>query len=166
MKKLWMILPLILLLTGCKAAKDLETVADEYVIPESQVPCSVFLALPEEAALAVMDCPDGSKLYQCDGYTVLVQTLEGGDLGRSIRAVTGLDKQALTILKQKQGDLHRYSFSWAAASEGAQQICRGILLDDGITHYAVTVMADYTLAGVLDKQWQQLLGSAHLVSTD
>lgn len=166
MKKIWIVLPLVLLLAGCHGEKELETISDEYVIPASVSNVTLSLELPEEAALAVTDCPDGSKLYQCEGYTVLVQTLDSGDLGRTIKEVTGLEKDALTILKQKQGDLHRYSYAWTTASESEQQICRGVLLDDGQLHYAVTVMADYTLAGTLDDQWQQLLSSAHLISTD
>ena len=164
MKKLWILLPLLLFLCGCGSPKTYETVSDQYTQPELQS-CTLTLELPQEAAQTAMEAEDGSRFYQCDGYTVLVQTLPGGDLGRTLQTVTGLSRDRLTLIKTKQGDLERYSCAWSVVGEQTQMVCRAVILDDGNAHYAATVMAPYTAAGDLSAHWDTLLGSARLVST-
>ena len=164
MKKLWILLPMLLLMTGCAARETFETLADQYAAEAVSTFYTLQLQLPEEASQAVMEASDGGRLYQCDGYTVCVQELDGCDLDKTFRQVTGYGKDALTVIQTRQGDFKRYSCAWTAAGEGVQQICRTVILDDGHAHHAVTVMADYTLAGQLDAQWQHILNTATLVS--
>lgn len=165
MKKLWIPVALsLLLLTGCGSRQTFETVADSHDVPAAAVTYTLQLQLPEEAAQTAMGA-QGQTLYCCDGYTLAVQTLEGGDLGRTVQCITGYEKDALNILQTKQGDVKRYTCAWTAAGEGAQQICRAVILDDGAFHHTLTVMADYREAGALAEQWRHLLSSAHLVST-
>jgi hypothetical protein len=112
-----------------------------------------------------MEAEDGSRFYQCDGYTVLLQTLPGGDLAGTLQTVTGLPRDRLTLIQTKQGDLVRYSCAWSVMGEQTQMVCRAVILDDGNAHYAATVMAPYMQAGDLSAQWDTLLGSARLVNT-
>lgn len=165
MKKIWILLLLaLLLLSGCGAQETFEIVSDVYDVPASAMGYTLQLQLPQEAVLETMESEAGA-LYLCDGYTLTVQALEGGDLDRTLQAVTGFEKDALTLMQTKQGDFKRYECAWSAAGEGTQQVCRTLILDDGNTHHAVTVMADYQMAGDLTAQWQHLLSSAQLVST-
>ena len=165
MKKLWILLPLVLCLCGCGNQKTYETMNDRYTQPQLQS-CTLTLELPQEATQTAMEAEDGSRFYQCDGYTVLVQTLPGGDLDKSLLTVTGLPRERLTLMKTGQGDLKCYRCAWSVMGEQEEMICRAVLLDDGKAHYAVTVMAPYRGAGALSATWDTLLGSARLVSTD
>lgn len=163
MKKL-LVCFVIVLLCGCSAQTVFETVEDVPVVQAAATARQLKLTLPEEAAIETMESPAGS-LYICDGYTVSLQTLEGGDLDRSIRALTGLSGDALTVIKTRYADLSRYDTVWTSASESGDQTGRLAILDDGAYHYAVTVMADARDAGGLTGQWNELLGSIELVST-
>ena len=59
----------------------------------------------------------------------------------------------------------QYEYVWSTPGEAEDQICRGIILDDGFYHYAVTVMADYSQAGELQETWQSVFESV-VLSTD
>lgn len=165
MKKCWLILIFALLLTGCSAQETFETISDIYAVPASVTMYEVQLSLPDEAASPSMEADDGSKIYLCDGYTVTVQTMQAGDLDRTLREVSGFSKEELTIMKTRKDDVTCYESAWCAAGEGEDQICRSVILDDGNYHYAVTVMANYSLAGELSAVWQHILDSVSLVST-
>ena len=120
MKKLLWLLP-ILFLCGCAAQPAMETVSDVYAVPASVAGYTLSLQLPEAAAQFTMEEPGGSKLFQCQGYTVTVQELESGDLARTVRAVTGQDMEHLTVLTTRQGEFRRHAFAWTNASVPPKQ---------------------------------------------
>lgn len=165
MKKIWIWAVLALLLTGCGARETFETLSDVYAVPASATAYQVQLSLPEEAVLQTLQASDGSQLYLCDGYTVTVQTLPAGDLDRTLHDVTGFGKEQLRYLKTRKDGFTCYSCAWSAATEEGNAVCRAVILDDGSSHHAVTVMADYTDAADLNAQWQHILDSVSLVST-
>lgn len=165
MKKCWLVLALLLCLTGCSATETLETVSDVYDVPVMVQMQKLELTLPKEAAAASMENPDAGRIYLCDGYTLTVQTLDAGDLDRTLRQLTGYGRQQLTVMQTKRGDAACYESVWSAAGEGGDQVGRAVILDDGGYHYAVTVMADSAVAGDLTATWQEILDSVKLVST-
>ena len=160
MKKWTVLLVLLLFLTGCGGEKDFETVGDVYA-PETLTPRQVMLTLPDDAAAQTISSDDG-RLYLCDGYTVTVQTLQGGDLEKTVREVTGFSPDRLTLLETEKDGFSCYSCVWSAAGEGGDQIARTVILDDGNFHYAVTAMADSTSAGQLSDTWLALFRSVSL----
>lgn len=155
-----------LLLTGCGTQQTMETISDEFDVSVMAEVQQISISLPEDAALASLESAEAGKLYLCDGYYVTVQTMESGDMDRTLRAVTGFSKDQLTVIQTEPGELTRYDCAWCAVGEGGDQICRGVVLDDGNYHYVVTVMADAAKAGQLSAVWQHILDSAKLVSTD
>ncbi len=162
MKKLiWLIL-FIPVLAGCTASETFETLMDTMDMPAMATVQSVSVSLPEEAVSTVLQNDSANKLYFCDGYTVSVQTMAGGDLDRTLRQCTGFGRDGLTMLERQQGTATRYEAVWCAAGEGNEQICRCVLLDDGSYHYAVTVMAEAEQAGELTAVWQHILDSVTL----
>ncbi len=163
MKKLLLLIVFMFLLTGCKE-KDFETVSDVYEPPAQQAG-ELSLVLPEDASITIMENDTMGKMYLCDGYTVLVETLESGDLDRTLRTVTGYSKDALTVMQTEDESVKRYNCVWTCAGEGGSQVCRSIILDDGNFHYAVTVMADENAAGDLNDTWQKILSSASITNT-
>jgi len=164
MKKLIYVLPVLVLLTGCAVQETFETVADIYEITAVQSSYKLALDFPEEASAYTMKTEDGA-LYECEGYSLCTQSIPGDSIDKTLEKLTGYRKDALSVIQTQSGEFQRYDFAWAVAGEGVQQICRGVILDDGTVHHAVTVMADYDRAGELLETWQKLLGSAHLIST-
>ena len=159
------LLCVLMFFSGCWAAQDPEMVLDVYDIPVSAVRRDVILTLPEGAAEAVMESGSGGSFYLCDGFSVSVSTLPGGDLERSIRDITGFDKSALTILQTTVDNCKRYTCAWSSVGEGTDQVCRAVILNDGYSHHAVTVMCDYEVAGDLSEQMNAVLDSVKLVNT-
>ena len=74
------------LLAGCGAQPTLETVADEQILPAGASVQQVLLELPKGAQLQTMGPDSLDQLYLCDGFTVSVQTMEAGDLDRTLRS--------------------------------------------------------------------------------
>ena len=159
MWKKWIIMGLcMLLLTGC-ASTTFETLGDvDHQPAVAPAPRETVLQLPQEAALSVWEGEDG-RMYLCPAYTIYVQTLEGGDLEQTIRTLSGMPAEKLTVVESRCGDHRRYEWVWTAAGEGGDAVGRCAVLDDGNFHYAVTVMAASGDAGGLTEEWNRLLSS-------
>lgn len=161
MKKIMIVLAA-LLLTGCKAEPVFETLGDVHGIVSVAAASEVAIVLPENAALGVMENEEADKLYFCDGYTVTVQTLEAGDLNKTLQAVTGYTREELTLMQTQKGNCNQYECVWTSAGEGTEQVGRLCLLDDGVWHYAVVCMSDAGKAGSFADQWQCIMDSITL----
>ncbi len=160
MKKWWVLL-VSLLLFGCSAG-DFETIADSYTPLPQDAQAQMVLSFDQDAQAGAMESETQENLYFCDGFTMTTQTLESGDLDRTLRAVTGFGRDQLTLLQQTQGDCTRYDFVWTCAGEGGDQVCRGSILDDGSYHYVVATMADDEVAGGLTATWNSIFSSFNI----
>ena len=157
--KIFLCMLLALLLTGCTQPKDFETMSDSYLEPELPMAQEVSLALPEDAAKAVLESAETGTLYLCDGYSVAVQTLPAGNLDATLREVTGYGRDKVQLWQRKDGDISRYSCVWVSLGEGGDQMGKATILDDGNYHYVLTVMAAAEDAGELTDTWQTLMES-------
>lgn len=166
MKKCLILAVMLLMLTGCGAQETLETVSDDYIQPVSAPLWQMILDVPQDASVTVLQGEDTGKLYLCDGYTVAVQTMEAGDLQKTLRTLTGYEKEELTLMQTLQDGAKRYECVWTSAGEGETQVGRACLLDDGNYIYAVTAMTGESKAGELTEVWQELFDSFRLVSPD
>ena len=166
MKKLILMAGIALLLSGCASQPTFETVEDVYAQPVSVQTRQMALTLPEGAAALTVQSDSSGNLYFCDGYTVAVQVLPSGDLNETLRATTGFDKEELTLMQTQPGGIKRYDWVWVAAGEGEEQVCRGALLDDGVSHYVLTCMTGQTQAQQVQESWQELFASFCLVSQE
>ena len=147
MRKLLVILSVLLLLSGCGGEETMETVADEVLVAVSAQPKQIQVDLPEEAVLPAMES-DSGVLYICRNFDVSIQTLEGGDLPQTIRTLSGMEPEELTLIQTEAGDQTRTEFVWTSAGETGDQVCRAAILDDGNYHYVLTAMID------AEKAWQ------------
>ena len=162
MKK-WMAMVLLCaLLTGCAAAPTFETVGDDVLIPVMGQAKQVVLRLPEGAAAPVVNSEDGSRLFLCDGYDLMIHTLNGGDLNATVKTVCGYDVQKVTVLQSQKDGLKRYEWVWTTAGEGGDQIGRAVIFSDGAYHYCVCAMADAATAGSLEREWADVFSSIML----
>lgn len=166
MKKCMILLTVMFLLTGCAAEETFETLGDVQLQTVMAPVQSAVYTLPEEAIVSVMEAEDTGTIYLCDGYTVTVQTLQSGDLEKTLRSATGFSKEDLTLLETQTEGTRRIQCVWAAAGEGEEQVGRLTLLDDGNYHYVLTCMADATQAHQLQPAWQALMDSFRLLSPE
>ncbi|MBE6925093.1 MAG: hypothetical protein E7466_07665 [Ruminococcaceae bacterium] len=159
MKKLFLMLLVPVLLTGCKAAQTFETMDDVLIQPVMEQSGEIVLTLPGSASLEVIESEEGGRLYLCDGYTLTTQTLTGGDMNRTIQSLCGYGPESLTVMNRHDGELKRHEWIWICAGEGGEQLGRAVVLDDGKFHYCVTAMADAADAAALEPEWNGIFDS-------
>ena len=165
MKKLILLAGILLLLTGCAAEPTFETMSDEYVQPAIAQTHQMTLSLPEDASVLTVQS-DGGDLYFCDGYTITVQVMQSGDLNKTLLQTTGFEKDQLQLMQTQPDCFKRYDWVWTSAGEGEDQVCRGAILDDGVSHYVLTCMAGASQSHRVQEAWQELFDSFDLQSQD
>ena len=166
MKKIGMIAAILLMLTGCGSTQTMETVSDQLLQPVSATMQQMVASLPQDASVEVLQDTQNGKIYLCDGFTITVQTMQSGDLQKTVKTLTGCSPDKLTIIQTKQDDCKRYEFVWSAAGETQMQVGRACILDDGAYHYAITVMADESISGEMTDVWNDIFASMRLISPD
>ncbi len=158
MKKLCLLMAMVILLCGCGAQETFETVADEMVQQVISQPREILLTLPEETLLPAMES-DGRTLYLCNGYDVAVQTLDAGDLDATVQQISGFTSAELTIMETAVGEYPCYEFVWTNAADLGEQVCRAMILDDGVYHYVLSAMAPADKAAEYQEIWNGIFES-------
>ena len=158
MRRFLFLLLACVLLSGCAATPTFETMGPVLHQPD-QLPAmaATRLSLPESAALQTFG-GGTDKLYECEGYTLVLQTLDGGDFARTVRSLSGFSPEKLTVL-ETASQVRRYDWAWTAVGESGELICRAAVLDDGNYHYCLTVFAPAASGGELAGQWNELFAS-------
>ena len=160
-KYLWMLLP-VLLLCGCGAQETMETISDEILLPVMAQPRDISVQLPGETALPVVE-NDAGRIYICDEYEIVLQTMDAGDLNRTVRSLSGMEQAQLTVLETASDDVTRHEFVWTSAGERGEQLGRAVVLDDGTYHYCLSVLRSAEKADKSQINWNQVFGSFKLV---
>ena len=164
MKNLWVIPLLALLLVGCGKKQTFETIADVPDTPVISAVQRIQIHLPPELSAPALQGEETGTLYLCDDYSITVQTVESGDLQRTIREATGMDKSSLQVIETRQGDTKRYQWVWTTNGENGAQVGRGCVLDDGAYHYVLTAMADEEKTEKVQTQWKEIFASITLAT--
>lgn len=162
MKKHLLTMVLALVLCGCSAEQTFETVTDELILTASAQPRKILLTLPKETLLPAMETDNGT-LYLCDGYDVIVQTSENGDLDATVRQISGFGKEELTVMQTKAGEYTCYEFVWSAATDLGQQVGRAMILEDTDYHYSVCAIAPEKYAEEYQQIWNGIFDSVTIV---
>ena len=147
------------LLCGCGAEQTMETVQDEWMVPAMAQPREISVRLPEELWAPALE-QDDRRLFMGQGYEILLETLDSGDLNATVRTLSGYETEQLTVLETRQGDADRYDFVWTTAGERGDRLGRAAILDDGTYHYCLSVLRD---AGETQIVWRDVFGSFELV---
>lgn len=163
MKNCVLLLLMILLLAGCGTEETFETIADELVQPVMARPGHISVQLPGETALPVIE-NDSGRIYVCNDYEIVVQTLDGGDLDKTMQTVSGMAKENLTVMETFSDGVSRYEFVWASAGETGDQTGRGAILDDGNYHYCLSVLCNAENGEKTQINWDQVFSSFCLSS--
>ena len=162
MRKLWLLLLCGMIFSGCGAEQTMETVADEPVVQVSAEPREIYVVLPDDSVLPAMESDIGT-VYFCKDYDISIQTMESGDLRKTMESVSGYGLDDLTVMETAVTDYVRYDFVWSAAGELGQQVCRASILDDGNYHYVLSVMGNADTAGEYTEIWNGIFDSFCLV---
>lgn len=157
----WIILILVLLLTGCQSVPTFETLGNVYASQEDHEQRTFNLELPADAAAQTITGSTGT-IYFCDGYEIVLETMSAGDLDSTLRTLTGFDADALTLMQTRGSDYSCYECAWTSAGEAGFQVGRTKILDDGNWYYCLTVFAPANDAGSLQNDWQRLFESFYL----
>lgn len=150
---------LALLLCGCRAEETLETVDDEWVAPVMAQPREISVRLPEDTVMPVLE-QDGRRLHMGQGYEIMLETMASGDLNATVRALSGYEKEQLTILATRQENADRYDFVWTTTGEQGERLGRAVILDDGNYHYCMSALRD---TGDTPIVWRDVFGSFSLI---
>lgn len=164
MKK-WMVSFLLcaVFLSACASTETFETICDTLDAVDATPAHKLVLTLPQEAAAPTVESGD-SRLYQCGGYTISIETLPSGDLDATVETLSGYHADALTLMQTKRDGYSCWEFAWASAGEMGDQVGRALVLDDGAYHYTVCVLGDATTAAQEKLRWEELFQSASLES--
>lgn len=162
MKKMLAILLTVILLAGCGKKDVMETVSDVQSVPTAAIQQEILVYLPPELSVPALQDESAGELYLCDDYSVTVQTVASGDLAKTVRNATGMEKEDLQIIKTRQGDVVRYQWVWAANGERGIQVGRGCILDDGAYHYVLTALAEEGAAKRVQDTWKEMFASFRL----
>ncbi len=161
MKKIWILLLITVFFSGCGTGRTYETLGS---VPQTKPPVqpkNVSVILPEGAAETVWKTDEGT-FYDCDGYTVSLQTLNSGDFAQTVKTLSGFRPDKLTILESGDDGQKRYDWVWTAAGADEQMLCRAAVIDDGDYHYCLCVMAEADTAGNYTQLWNELFSSFRL----
>ena len=150
------------LLCGCAAQDTFETISDEAILPVMAQPRDIAVELPGEAALPVVE-NDAGRIYLCEDYEIVLQTLESGDLEKTMQTISGFEKEDLTVMETFSGDTTRYEFVWVSAGETGEQIGRGVVLDDGNYHYVLSSTVSADLIEEYQEIWNGIFESFKLL---
>ncbi len=164
MKKCLILVLLAFLLTGCGAESTMETVNDEYIQPVMAQKQQILVSLPVDAAVEVLEEESAGTIYLCDGYTVTLQTVESGDMSKTLQLATGFSKENLRFIQTQYSGLTRTEGVWTAAGESGDQVGHFAVLDDGSYHYVLTCMADAARTESLQPVMEELFDSFRVVS--
>ena len=161
MKKWIALLGILTFLSGCAAQETLETVSDEILVPVMASPAHIRVELPGEAALPVVENDDG-RIYLCEDYEILLQTMDAGDLEQTMQSLSGHGREELTVMETCLDGISRYEFVWASAGETGDRLGRGVILDDGNYHYCMTALWDADSMEKSQFSWNQVFDSFSL----
>ena len=89
----------------------------------------------------------------------MAETLEAGDIGKTVKSVTGYPSESMTVLETSVSEVKRYECAWTAVTETGDIVGRAVILDDGSYHYVLSVMAPAQEAGSLHSTWDELFAS-------
>lgn len=145
--KVWLKIGVALLALALSACAPEETPVfetvgqDAYEQQTKPMAGNMELMIPEEAVKEAMSNGMGGELYTWDDYTLQLQTVEGGDIRRTVESVTGFDYDTLTVMASKKGDLMYYQTVWSAIGEEGTVLGRALIADDGNYHYCVSLLS-------------------------
>jgi len=162
LKKGWIVLTMVLLLSGCGAEETFETVSDVQALPVMAQPKQISVRLPDNGIVPVLEMDD-RQVYLSEEYEIVMETVSSGDLEATVRNLSGYEKDQLTILQTQKEDIDRYEFVWVSTGEVGDRLGRAVILDDGNYHYCMSVLRDAASVETSQIVWSEVFQSFALI---
>lgn len=143
MKKIVWLLVLMICCTGCAGITEpvYETITDEIAEPVSADPKPMSVWLPDGAAAQTMADGETGECYLWGESELRLQTREGGDIRATLKALTGMDPERLTVMEYGRDSLQMYQSVWSMTGEEGVSLGRCMVADDGNYHYCVSLIS-------------------------
>lgn len=143
MKKIVWILAVLLCFSGCVNITEpmMETVADEIIEPVAAQPKPIAVWLPDDAAAQTMAEGENGECYTWESSELRIQTLDGGDIRATLRKLTGLDPERLTVMEYERDGIQLYQTVWSMTGEDGVSLGRCMVADDGNYHYCISLVS-------------------------
>lgn len=167
MKKLLFVIVLAFVLAGCGSQEKpvFETVGNvDCQKPELPAAGKIDVYLPEEAAAQTMSEGEDAQVYTWDSYEVRMETHPSGNIAATMQTLTGMNADALTIMKQEKGDMTLYQTVWSATGEDGILCGRAMVADDGSHHYCVCLMSPEDVNS--EDLYAKMVGSFYITPAD
>ena len=141
MKTMMFLLVLMMCLSGCvhNELPVMETVDDVIVEPVAADPKPMAVWLPDGAAKQTM--AGTGECYTWGESELRVRTMTGGDIRSTLKTLTGLDPEKLTVMEYERDGLQLYQTVWSCTSEEGVQLGRCMVADDGQYHYCISLVS-------------------------
>lgn len=160
MKKCMVWLLAALLLAGCAAEPVYETIGDVCGNSEPvSTPGTIEFAVPEGAQVQTSETDSGVNYYTVGDWEIWTQVREGGDIRATMKEVTGMDPDALTVMSRQVDGMDCHETTWTANGEDGVMVGRAAVLDDGNHHYCMALMVPQAQAEQIGENFMQLLDS-------
>ena len=143
MKKIVWILAVVLCFAGCADMTEpvMETVADGIVEPVAAEPKPIAVWLPDDAAAQTMAEGETGECYIWGTSELRIQPLDGGDILSTLRKLTGLDPERLTVMEYERDGVQFYQTVWSMTGEEGVSLGRCMVADDGNYHYCISLVS-------------------------
>ena len=138
MKKIMGMAAAILLLSGCAADAQWETVHDsmEQMQPVWQeTTYQIQHEIPE--GMKLLYEREGERLYTDGASELSVQTFLAADAEDAVKKLSGYDASKLQIIQTERFGLPQYHFAWYSLTEEGDRLSRASLIMDGTACYAM-----------------------------
>lgn len=156
----------ILLLSGCTSEPVYETIGDVWENTEPVVsPGRMEVPLPEGAEMEVLEA-NGDGFYRVGDWELWTKVLSGGDLKKTLVALSGMDTDSLTVIDRNLQGYDCHETTWTVSSEDGIHVVRAGILDDGNYHYCLCVSVPEEDAGEAGEVFSQILQSVTIRNTD
>ncbi len=139
MKKYLWLLAAMLMLSGCGEADPVfETVADP-IVPVAAEPTPISVWMPDDAASQTM--AGEGECYTWGACELRIQTLDGGNIRKTMEALTGMAAEKLTVMEYERDGVQIYQTVWSMTGEEGITLGRAMVADDGYYHYCVSLLS-------------------------
>ena len=141
MKQIAWIAALLCLLCGCAAKYETEEVFLLHDVPvpvDAPAPRYEMFCQVPDAAVQAFAGEDG-VVYEANSgdFFLSSRTLPGMDAAKAMRAITGMEPEALDPVELESMGMRDYRFTWWAQTEDGLWLCRGRVLEDTDCCYAL-----------------------------
>ncbi len=156
------VLILTLLLCGCRAEPDWETVDDAAVQVSATVepPYIITYGVPADASMEPLSARNRG-LYVGEGgeYEIMSDVISAASLDDALRQISGFGLDELDVIETSRFGLPEYRFAWSSASDEGEYVSEASLVQDGGYYYALIFSTRQGLSGKYDDCAEEVFAS-------